>query len=84
MRTTIRMDDALLDDAKRHALDTGRSLTKLIQEAVVALIQQERGRASPRTVRLPVFGGSGLHRGIDIDRTSALLDEGLLPDSHES
>lgn len=74
MRTTIRMDDALLAAAKRHALETGRSLTRLIQDAVIGLLERERGERSPRPVSLPVFGGDGLRPGIDIDDSSTLLD----------
>jgi hypothetical protein len=68
------MDDGLLAEAKRHALETGRSLTRLIQDAVIALLERERGARSPRPVSLPVFGGDGLHPGSDIDDSSALLD----------
>lgn len=68
------MDDGLLADAKRHALETGRSLTRLIQDAVIALLERERGERSPRPVSLPVFGGDGLQPGIDLDDSSALLD----------
>ncbi len=68
------MDDGLLEDAKRHALDTGRSLTRLIQDAVTALLERERGARSPRSVSLPVFGGDGLRAGIDLDDSAGLLD----------
>jgi len=68
------MDDGLLADAKRHALDTGRSFTRLIQDAVVALLERERGARSPRRLSLPVFEGDGVQPGIDIDNSEALLD----------
>ena len=73
------MDDALLADAKRHALDTQRSLTHLIVDAVVALLQRERGTQSPRRVSLPVFSGDGVLDGIDIDESAGLLDSMELP-----
>ena len=74
MRTTIRLEDDLLLEAKRHATDTRRTLTQLIREALVALLERERGSASPRMVSLPVFKGDGTHEGIDINRTSSLLN----------
>jgi len=74
VRTTIRLDDQFLIEAKRHALDTRRTLTELIREAVLALLARERAKASPRRTRLPVFGGDGLHEGVDINNTSDLLD----------
>ena len=73
------MHDALLAEAKRHALDTQRSLTQLIRDAVVALLQRERGAQSPRRVSLPVFRGDGVHDGIDIDASAGLLDSMELP-----
>jgi hypothetical protein len=79
MRTTIRMDDALLAEAKRHAMDTNRSLTQLIRDAVTALLQRERGSESPRRPSLPVFHGDGVHEGIDIDDSVGLLDSMELP-----
>lgn len=74
MRTTIRLDDDLLDKAKRHALETKRTLTDLIRDALVSTIERERGRASPREVRLKTFRGQGLHEGVDLDDSAALLD----------
>lgn len=73
------MDDGLLADAKRHALDTGRSLTQLIQDAVVSLLARERAEQSPRHVKLPVFRGDGVYPGIDIDNSASLLDAMELP-----
>ena len=34
MRTTVRLDDRLLADAKRHAAQSGRTLTSLIDEGL--------------------------------------------------
>ena len=78
MRTTVRLDDDLLTEVRRHAVETRRTLTQLIQEALVGLLARERATASPRT-NLVVFGADGLHDGIDINNTSSLLDrmEGL-------
>jgi hypothetical protein len=61
-------------DAKKHALETGRTLTALIQDAVVALIQRERGAQSPRVLNFPVYGGSGLEPGVDISSTAKIYE----------
>ena len=76
MRTTIRLEDDLLHEAKRHAVESRRTLTELIREALLA---RERAAASPRRTVLPVFHGDGLREGVDINNTSGLLDrmEGL-------
>jgi hypothetical protein len=74
MRTTIRLNDELLQTAKQHALATQRTLTQLIQDALVSLLEKERGAASPRTVKLPTFQGDGTYPGIDINSNASLRD----------
>ena len=74
MRTTVRLDDQLLTEAKRHALETRRTLTELIRDSLVAMIERERGRASPRKVRLATFSGDGALAGVDVDSTAGLLE----------
>jgi hypothetical protein len=74
MRTTVRLDDHLLIEAKRHAAATRRTLTQLLTEGLVAMLERERGAQSPRRVHLPVFRGDGVHDGVDINRSAALLD----------
>ena len=74
MRTTIRLSEEVLQSAKRHALSTNRTLTQLIQDAVVLLIEQERGASSPRIVSLPTFKGDGLYPGVDVNSNAALRD----------
>ncbi|MEM8505090.1 MAG: hypothetical protein AAF716_18285 [Cyanobacteria bacterium P01_D01_bin.1] len=72
MRTTVRLSEEVLQSAKQHALSTKRTLTQLIQDAVVLLIEQERGTSSPRTVSLPTFKGDGTYPNIDINSNAAL------------
>ncbi len=74
MRTTIRLDDDLMLAAKQHGVATQRTLTRLIHDALLALLERERGRMSPRKVRLPVFRGDGVFEGIDINNSAALVD----------
>jgi hypothetical protein len=74
MRTTIRMNEQLLAEAKLAAARAGRSLTALIEDAVrAALARQPAGRRR-RRVRLTTVRGRGPRSGIDLDRTAALLD----------
>ena len=74
LRTTIRLDDALIGAAKAHARETDRSLTDLIRDAVTALLERERSMASPRQIRLATFKGEGLHKGVDLDRSQSILE----------
>lgn len=74
MRTTIRLDDELLKEAKRAAIDSGKTLNQVIEESVrEALLRRRAGNKRERIV-LPTFKGNGLRPGVDISRTSKLLD----------
>lgn len=74
MRTTIRLDDALLARAKSLAARTGRTLTAVIEDALRAALAQGRSRPLAERVSLPTFGSGGLRPGVDLDDTAALLD----------
>jgi plasmid stability protein len=72
MRTTIRLDDALLREAKARAARNGRSLSEFIEEAVRnALLRVPAPRPAPA---LPVFGGGALCPGVSLDSGADLLD----------
>lgn len=74
MRTTIRLDDQLLKEAKRAAAASGRTLTGLIEDAVrETLARRHRGPAR-RQVTLQTFKGRGLRPGVDLDDSAELLD----------
>lgn len=74
MRTTIRIDDALLAEAKRRAANSGRTLTAVVEDALREAFARraDRGRA-PRP-ELPVFRGGRVLPGVDLDDSAALLD----------
>jgi hypothetical protein len=75
MRTTVRLEDALLQQAKREAARRGSTLTALIERGLrLALAAPRSKRGRPR-VELPVCrSGGGLLPGVDLDDSSALLD----------
>jgi Ribbon-helix-helix protein, copG family len=79
MRTTIRVDDTLLRQAKAAAAATGRSLNDLIVDAIRAALAT-RPRAA-RVSELPTYKGQGLQSGVDLDDSSTLTDlmDGRLP-----
>ncbi len=73
MRTTIRLDDELLAEAKALAARTGRTLTRVIEDALrQSLVDPGGGADTP--VRLPTFAGRGVRPGIDLDDSAGLLD----------
>jgi len=73
MRTTIRLDDDLLKSAKRVAHDTGRTLTKLIEDALRHAISSRTTKKARRSVKLTTVSGRGVRPGVDVDDSVALL-----------
>lgn len=81
MRTTVRLPDDLMHQAKRLAVQTDRTLTRVIEDALREVLARHRKRRAPdESVDLPTFRGTGLAPGVDLDDSAALLDrleEGL-------
>jgi hypothetical protein len=83
MRTTIRMNDDLLREAKQAALDSNRSLTAFLEDAVREVLARRRQRRERPPILLPTFRGTGLRPGVNLDNSAELLDlmeEGLTLD----
>jgi hypothetical protein len=75
MRTTIRLDDALMRRAKRFAAARGTTLTQLFESAVrEKLLREQTGSEVRERIPLPTFSGRGLQPGVDLHDTAALLD----------
>jgi hypothetical protein len=75
MRTTIRLDDALLDRARREAERRGETLTSLIERGLRLVLAGPQQRPQRRRVELPVCReGGGTLPGVDLDDGAALLD----------
>ena len=74
MRTTIRLDDRLLAEAKRYAAESGRTLTGLIEDALREVLARRHRRPAREPVRLTTVGGTGTQPGVDLDDGAALLD----------
>ncbi len=74
MRTTVRLNDTLLEAAKREAAKRGETLTALIETGLRLALEQPR-RARRRRVVLPECrAGGGTLPGVDLDDSAALLD----------
>jgi hypothetical protein len=74
MRTTVRLDDDLLREAKALAARTGRTLTSVIEDGLREALARHRRRQERPPVALPAFKGKGLQPGVDLDDTAGLLD----------
>ena len=80
MRTTVRLDEGLLREAKTAAARQGETVTALIERGLrLVLAASQRRPTRPRIV-LPVSRATGgVRPGVDLDDSSAVLD--LLDDS---
>lgn len=74
MRTTVRLDPHLLTEAKRHAAETGSTLTAVLEQALRESLSRRQARAPVRPLRLKTFKGTGLRAGVDLDDSAALQD----------
>jgi hypothetical protein len=74
MRTTLRLDDRLLADVKRLALDTGRTFTEVVEDALRLVLTQRNRRKERKPTKLHTCGGKGLQPGVDLSSNAALQD----------
>lgn len=74
MRTTVRLDDTLMREAKLFATERGESFKSILERALREMLaRRENLRNRPR-VRLPTFRGRGLQPGVDLEDKDALLE----------
>ncbi len=73
MRTTVRLPEELLEEAQRHARETGRTFTDLLADALRYELQRGAG---PRVVcePLPTYCGQGIREGVDFNDNAGLED----------
>lgn len=76
MRTTIRLDDALLERAKRVAARRGITLTALVEQGLrLAMTNPVPSSRATHKVSLPVCRNSGgTLPGVDLEDAASLLD----------
>ena len=75
MRTTVRLDEGLLREAKAEAARRGETVTALIEKGLRLVVAESRRPARRTRVRLPVSSATGGTRpGIDLNDSDALFD----------
>ena len=76
MRTTVRLDDALLEQAKQVAAQRHETLTALIEQGLRLVLARSRpSQVRRKRVVLPTCrAGGGVLPGVDLDDSAALLD----------
>ena len=75
MRTTIRLDDNLLELTKQYALAHGKTFTAIVEDALrEKLMSRPGGRKKQAPIKLKTVRGKGVNAGIDLDDSASLLD----------
>jgi hypothetical protein len=74
MRTTVRLDDPLLSQAKQCAAASGKTLTAVLEEALREKLARRAGKPGRKPVRLRTCDGTGALPGVDLDDSASLLD----------
>jgi hypothetical protein len=75
MRTTVRLDDRLLERARREAARRGETLTALIERGLRLVLANPQRRRERERVEIPVCReAGGTLPGVDLDDSAALLD----------
>jgi len=75
MRTTVRLDEALLKRARQEASRRGVTVTSLIEQALELALRHPHKRVERVLVKLPECRvGGGRLAGIDLDDSAAVLE----------
>ncbi|MEJ2585989.1 MAG: type II toxin-antitoxin system VapB family antitoxin [Deltaproteobacteria bacterium] len=74
MRTTVRINDRLLNEAKKMALSSNMTLSGLVENALREMLSRRQNHTEKPKVELITFKGRGLKHGVDLDDTAALLE----------
>jgi hypothetical protein len=73
VRTTVRLDDALLTAAKQRAAADHTTLTALIEDSLRRTLAMRPGRSN-KQFRLRTRGDATTLPGVDLDDSAALRD----------
>lgn len=75
MRTTVRLDKALREQARKEAKRRGTTLTALIEEGLRWVLRRPMKREQRPPVSLPTSAaGGGTLPGVDLDNSADVLD----------
>jgi hypothetical protein len=74
MRTTVRLDDNLLKEAKVRAAEQGITLTQLIDESLRERLSHRPQQQKRGPFRLSSYGAGGMRPGVNLDDNRAVRD----------
>jgi len=73
MRTTISLDDRILEAVKRRAYDEGLSVSAWVAGVLDEAVKRPKEPTDDRPFRLVTTGKDGTYPGIDLDRSRELM-----------
>jgi len=75
MRTTLSIEDGLLEEAKNRARQQKTTVGAVVNEALrVGLLRTHDEASAGSQPSLKVFRGNGLQSGVDLHDSTALLE----------
>ena len=74
MRTSIEIDEVVLSEAKKFALDSKKSFGAIVEDALrVMIIKKSNQKFIQKKISLITSGRNGLNHGVDLDNNQSLL-----------
>lgn len=75
MRTTVRLDEALMERARQEAARRGMTLTSLIEQGLRLALRRPLKHPQRDSVSLPeCHAGGGVLPGVDLNDSASLLE----------
>jgi len=75
MRTTITIDEEILEQLKARAAKEGTTVSRLIEDSVRLAARPPAEDAGGQAFELVTFGKGGRFTTLDVDRVSALIEQ---------
>jgi hypothetical protein len=76
MRTTLSIEDGLLEEAKKRASKEKTTIGAVVNEALrVGLLGMRKRSSDAAIAPLKTFRGDGVRPGVDLRNSAELLDE---------
>jgi hypothetical protein len=75
MRTTITIDEELLDELKERAAREGTTVSRLIEDSLRLAVRPRAGVEPGQPFELVTFGKGGRFTSLDVDHGSVLIEQ---------
>jgi hypothetical protein len=74
MKITIYLTKDLIEQAEKAAAETNTTLSAFVGDAIRLALDRRRRVRTRREFKVIAYGEGGVHPGVNLDDTSALLD----------